>query len=238
MNSLSITWIKNAETNLAEAQLRITDQAARICNRDKELEKAHLELKEAKNRYEHEARSLNNKIEAKAEKSSKLSEALVSLRGTCLGFVARSSTRLREIFNSVGAISGEKNYSDEDIPKEINEFDEVMEGHGDFYALVAARGTTNIFAKTGWKHLRDVNKPTFAISLADLANILAKARSIGNKFLLLKSGLRAVEKLPETKLELCLARYDSFLYFHVFISDFSLLHFSIPLPLSFLGWSW
>jgi hypothetical protein len=130
------------------------------------------------------------------------------------------------------AVSREKNYSDDDIPKaldfvekEINEFDEVMEGHGDFCALVAARGTTNIFAKTGCKHLRDVNKPTFAISSVDLANIPAVARSIGNKFLLLKSGLRAVEKMLETKLELCLARYDSFLYFHVFISDFFLVTF-------------
>jgi hypothetical protein len=43
------------------------------------------------------------------------------------------------------------------MEKEINEFDEVMEGHGDFCALVAARGTTNIFAKAGCKHLRDTN---------------------------------------------------------------------------------
>ena len=54
--------------------------------------------------------------------------------------MARSSTRVREIFNSVEVVSGEKNYSAEDIPKaldfvkEINEFDEVIEGHGDFCA--------------------------------------------------------------------------------------------------------
>jgi hypothetical protein len=67
------------------------------------------------------------------------------LRETFSGFAARCSTRLHEIFSSVGAISGGKNYSAEDIPKaldfvekEINEFDEVMEGHGDFCALVAA----------------------------------------------------------------------------------------------------
>jgi hypothetical protein len=46
-----------------------------------------------------------------------------------------------------------------------------MEGHGDFFALVAARGIANIFAKTGCMHLRDVNKPTFTISLADIKNI-------------------------------------------------------------------
>jgi hypothetical protein len=99
---------------------------------------------------------LKDKIKAEAEKSSKLSEALMLLWETCLGFVARCSTHLHEFFSSVGAISGEKNYFAEDIPKaldfvekEINEFDEVMEGHGDFGVLVFARGTTNIFAKAG-----------------------------------------------------------------------------------------
>jgi hypothetical protein len=129
-------------------------------------------------------------IEAKTEKSSKLSEALTLLWETCLGFVARCSTRLCEIFNSVGVMLGEKYYSAEHIPKaldfakkEINEFDEVMERHGDFLALVAARRTTNIFAKAGCKQLRDVNIPTFVISPADLANIAAEARSICNRFI-------------------------------------------------------
>jgi hypothetical protein len=190
-----------SKQTLAEAQLRIKDQAARICDQDKDLEKAHSKLKEAENRYEHEIRSLKNKIKAKAEKSSKLSEALMLLRKTCSDFVARCSTHLRKIFNSVGALSGEKNYSAEDIPKaldflekEINEFDEVIKGHGDFYALVATWGTTNIFAKAGCKHLRDVNKPTFAISPTDLANVLAKAKSICNRFITqiyVKSGREA-----------------------------------------------
>jgi predicted nucleic acid-binding Zn-ribbon protein len=100
--------IKNVETNLTEAQLRITDQVTRICDQDKELEIAHSKLKEAKNHYEHEVRSLKNKIEIKSENSSKLSEALMSLRETCSSFVARSSICLREIFNSFGAVSGKR----------------------------------------------------------------------------------------------------------------------------------
>jgi hypothetical protein len=68
------------------------------------------------------------------------------------------------------------------MEKEINEFDEVMEGHDDFCALVAARGTTNIFTKAGCKHLRNVNKPTFSISPADIKNIPSEARSVGNRF--------------------------------------------------------
>jgi hypothetical protein len=114
-----------------------------------------------------------------------------------------------------------------------NEFDEVMEGHGDFYALVAAPGTANIFAKARCKHLRDVNKPTFAISPADLTNIPAEARSIDNRFITQIWAKGGQETAGNEALELFLARYDCFLYFHVFISDFSLLHFSIPLPLLF-----
>ena len=57
-----------------------------------------------------------------------------------------------------------------------------MMGHGDFYALVAARGTAAIFAKAGCSHLKNINKPTFNISLADLDNIPSEARSVGNRF--------------------------------------------------------
>jgi hypothetical protein len=109
---------------------------------------------------------------------------------TCSSFATQCSLHLREIFSSVGAMLGEEKYFVDDIPKalefvekEINEFDEVMEGRGDFCALVAARGTTTIFAKTGCKHLRDVNKPTFTISLDDLENIPSEARSMGNRFI-------------------------------------------------------
>jgi hypothetical protein len=68
------------------------------------------------------------------------------------------------------------------IEKEVNNFDEVMVAHGDFCALVAARGTAAIFAKAGWSHLKSVNKPTFGISPANLDNIPGESRSVGNRF--------------------------------------------------------
>jgi hypothetical protein len=175
---------------LAKAHLRIKDQIVHISNQDKQLEEAHTKLKETENCYEHEIQGLKDKVKAEAKKSSKISEALKLLQETCSGFAARCSTRMRVIFCSVGAISGEKKYSAEDIPKalefvekEINEFDEVMEGHGDFCALVVAQRTANIFAKARCKHLRDVNKPTFAISPTDIKNIPSEARSVGNRFI-------------------------------------------------------
>ena len=60
-------------------------------------------------------------------------------------------------------MSRDANYSTDEITKEfefvekeINDFDEVMVGHVDFCALVAARGTATIFAKAGCKHLKNV----------------------------------------------------------------------------------
>jgi hypothetical protein len=181
--------VKNVEADLAKAHLRIKDPNFRISDQDKHLEEAHSKLKESENRYEHEVRDLKDKVKVEAEKSSKLSKALKLLWETYSGFATRCSTRLREIFSSVGAISGEQNYSTKDIPKalefvekEINKFDEVMEGTGTC-ALVDARGTTNIFAKAGFKHLRDVNKPTLTISPANIKNIPSEARSMGNRFI-------------------------------------------------------
>jgi hypothetical protein len=47
-------------------------------------------------------------------------------------------------------------------------FGEVMEGQGDFCALVASRGTAAIFEKARCTHLKSVNKPNFDISPAYL----------------------------------------------------------------------
>jgi hypothetical protein len=87
-------------------------------------------------------------------------------------------------------VSGKKNYSTEDIPKaldfmekEINEVDEVMEGHGDFYALVASRGTVAAFMKAGCNHTKVVNRLNFSLAPSDLIDISDEAWRIGNIFI-------------------------------------------------------
>jgi hypothetical protein len=182
--------VKIAETKLAEAELRITDRATLICDQDKELKIAHTKLKEVKDHYEDEVRILRNKVEVEAKESSKLSKSLTLLWETCSCFMERSSARLREIFNSVGAVSGERNYSTEDIlkaldfvEKEINEVDKVMEGHGDFCALVVSRGTAVAFMKAGCNHAKAVNRPNFSLAPFDLIDIPTEAWSISNKFI-------------------------------------------------------
>jgi hypothetical protein len=48
---------------------------------------------------------------------------------------------------------------------------------------VAARGTSAAFSKARCNHLKTVNKPTFSLSSSDLVDILAEARSVGNRFI-------------------------------------------------------
>jgi hypothetical protein len=49
--------------------------------------------------------------------------------------------------------------------------------------LVASRGTTAAFMKAGCTHAKVVNKPTFNLSTSYIIDILAEARSIGNRFI-------------------------------------------------------
>jgi hypothetical protein len=189
--------MKTVEADLVESYLWIENHVIQISGLDKQLKRLNTVLEEVNSnlidavvRYEHENKELKEKVKAEVEKSSKLSETLRMLRDTCFGFATWCSLRLRKIFNSVKAMSREANYFADNIPKalefvekEINEFDEVMVGHGDFCALVAARGTATIFAKVGCKHLKNVNKPTFTIPPTDLENIPSEARSVSNKFI-------------------------------------------------------
>jgi hypothetical protein len=188
--------LESVEASLAEVRLRSEKQDIRISDQSKKVEELSRELEKTKstfqdnvNRFNSKTEDLRLKVKTKAEKNSKLSEALKNLRDTCFNFVTRCSSWLRDILNFVGAASKETKHSPNNIPKvlewiekEVDAFDEVMVGHGDFCTLVAARGTATIFAKAGCNHLKTVNKPTFSISLFDLGNIPGEARSVGNRF--------------------------------------------------------
>jgi hypothetical protein len=71
----------------------------------------------------------------------------------------------------------------EHIEGEIDDLDKVIVGHGDFCALVASRGTTVAFLKSGCEHGKVVNRPNFSLSPVDLENIPNLARSIANRFI-------------------------------------------------------
>jgi hypothetical protein len=94
------------------------------------------------------------------------------------------------VFYFVGASSEKFTPSAEDLPGafehiegEINDLDEVIAGHGDFYALVASRGIAVAFLKSGCEHGKVINRPNFSLSPAYLDNIPNLARSIANRFI-------------------------------------------------------
>jgi hypothetical protein len=94
---------------------------------------------------------------------------LRTLKERCFNFASQCTTRLKIIFNSVGAASEEANFFTEDIlgaleciEKVVDVLDEVITGHGDFCALVASRGTAAAFIKVGCNHTKAVIDRTLA----------------------------------------------------------------------------
>jgi hypothetical protein len=148
----------------------------------KELDEARTTLEKKSERFDHESKALNARVEAEVEKNVKLSEIITNLRYRCFDFATECIARLKGIFNSVGAASEEVTHSAEDIPralehieKEVEALDEVITGHSDFCALVASRGTTAAFMKAGCNHVRAIIMPNFGLSPSDLVDIPVKA---------------------------------------------------------------
>jgi hypothetical protein len=147
-------------------------------------------LDESSRRFDQETKELKTRVEAKTEKNTKLYESIKDLRNKCVDFLTRCADRLKGIFNSVGAASEKITPSTEDISgafnhieNEVESLDEVIRGHKNFCALVDSRGTTVAFMKAGCTHAKTVNKPTFNLSMSDIVDIPAEARSIGNRFI-------------------------------------------------------
>jgi hypothetical protein len=147
-----------------------------------ELKETQMLLEENSSRFNRETKALIMIIKVEAERNLKLSEALRTLKDKCLSFARQCTTRLKSIFNSVGAASEEASLSAKDVPgalecveKEVDVLDEVITGHGDFYALVASRGMATAFIKAGCIHSRVVNRPNFNFFPSDLVDIPAEA---------------------------------------------------------------
>jgi hypothetical protein len=167
--------LQTMEGSLAEAQTKI----ARL----------NSELSTKSESFEQEKKSFDAKLKAEVEKSSNLQKSLKELQDKCLGFDNRCVQRLKQVFNSVGASSEKFEPLVEDLPDtfehiegEVDALDEVIARHDDFCALLASRGTSVAFMKTGCTHGKIVNRPNFSLSPADLTDIPSLARSIGNRF--------------------------------------------------------
>jgi uncharacterized protein YukE len=175
--------LQATEGSLAEIQA----ENARL---SEELFQSQTSLKEKSESFEQEKKELQAKYEAEANKNTKLQKSLKDLRNTCLEFGSRCVQRLKGVFSSVGASSEDIAPSSEDISNtfqhienEVDALDEVIAGHGDFYALLASRSTADAFLKAGYTHVKTVNRPTFSMSLTYLIDIPSEARRIGNRFI-------------------------------------------------------
>jgi chromosome segregation ATPase len=151
------------------------------------LAEAQAEIARLNSELSMEKKIFEAKLEAEAEKKSNLPKSLKELQEKCVDFGNQCLQRIKQVFNSIGANAEKFSPSVENLPEtfehiegEVDALDEVIAGYADFCALLASRGTTAAFMKSGCTHGNIVNIPNFSLSPADLIDIPNLARSIGN----------------------------------------------------------
>jgi hypothetical protein len=93
--------------------------------------------------------------------------------------------KLKNMFAKLGAFSNDQNFIRGDaegairwIEGEVDAFDEVLAGRGDFCAYVGARGAMSLLEKAGYEHAKVVIQPKFAVSTEDVKEPSAEAMSL------------------------------------------------------------
>jgi molecular chaperone GrpE (heat shock protein) len=182
--------IKDQEASLEKKDFLLQTMEGSLAEAQAEVAKLNDELLQKSESFEQEKKNFYAKLEAKIKKSSNLQKSLKELLDRCLNFGIRCVQRLKRVFNSVGASSDRFEPLVEDLPStfehiesDVEALDEVIAGHGDFYALLASRGTAVTFMKAGCAHGKIVNRSNFSLTPADLTDIPSLARSIGNIFI-------------------------------------------------------
>jgi hypothetical protein len=79
------------------------------------------------------------------------------------------------------------------IEGEIEAFDEVLTGRGDFFACVGARGAISLLEKVGCDHAKVVTQPDFTVSTDDVKEPSTEAIALGGNSIL-KYGLMVEER--------------------------------------------
>jgi hypothetical protein len=182
--------IKDHEAALEKKDFVLQTMEGSLAEAQAEIIRLNSELLLKSENFEQEKKNFDTKLKAEVEKSSNLQKSLKELQDKCLNFGNQCLQWLKQVFNSVGASSEKFEPSIEDLPGtfehiegEVDALDEGIVGHSDFCALLASRGTTVAFMKTGCTHEKIVNRPNFSLPPADLTDIPSLARSIGNRFI-------------------------------------------------------
>ena len=99
------------------------------------------------------------------------------------------SDKLKNAFAKVGAFSTERNFIRGDlegvikwIEGEIEAFDEVLTGRGNFCACVGAWEVVSLLEKAGCDHVKAVIQPKFSVLVNDIREPSAEATALGEKF--------------------------------------------------------
>jgi hypothetical protein len=107
----------------------------------------------------------------------------------CFSVAMQCCNKLKSTFAKIGAFSTEQNFICGDpegvvkwIEGEVEAFDEVLIGRGDFCAYVGARGAASLLEKSGCEHMKDVIQPEFTISVNDIKEPSAEATALGGRF--------------------------------------------------------
>jgi hypothetical protein len=93
------------------------------------------------------------------------------------------------MFANIGAFSNNENFvcgdAEGDIKwteGEIEAFDEVLTGLGDFCACLGARGAISLLEKASCEHVKVVIQPDFVVSTDDIKEPSAEAIAFGGRF--------------------------------------------------------
>jgi hypothetical protein len=94
------------------------------------------------------------------------------------------------MFASAGAFSSDKKFIHGDaegaikwIEGEVEAFDEVLNGRGDFCACVGARGAVSLLKKVGCEHAKSLIQSEFKVSAIDVKDPSAEVVALGENFI-------------------------------------------------------
>jgi hypothetical protein len=93
------------------------------------------------------------------------------------------------MFVGIDAFSSDKKFVRGDdegaikwIEGEVEAFDEVLTGRGDFYACMGARVVASLLEKASCEHVKSVNRPEFKVFASDIKYPSIEAVELGGKF--------------------------------------------------------
>jgi hypothetical protein len=114
-------------------------------------------------------------VETKRNRVQRNIDELRNSKEQCYSITAHCCEKLKGMFTNIGAFSSDRNFVRGDaegaikwIESEIEDFDKVLTGRGDFCACVGARGAVSLLEKVDCDHAKVVIQLDFVVSTNDV----------------------------------------------------------------------